>query len=46
MAEQEIELFSLRQNRVYLLSNATRKRVGSFFLLADTDGNFLVSRVR
>ena len=43
---QQVELFSLKQNRVYIPDNATKKKVGNFFLLADTDGNFLVSRVR
>jgi len=46
MAASEIELFSLRQNRAYTPDNATKKRVGNFYVLADTDGNFLVSRVR
>ena len=40
------ELFSLKQNRVYTRENATLKKVGNFYILADTDGNFLVERVR
>ena len=40
------ELYSLKQNRVYTLPNATRKKVGHFYILADTDGNFLVERIR
>ena len=44
--EQETELYSLRQNRVYTKQNALRKRVGGYFFLADTDGEFLITKIR
>jgi len=31
---------------VYTEANATKKKVGSYYMLADTDGNFLVTRLK
>ena len=46
MTEKNTELFSLKQNRAYTEANATRKKVGNYYILADTDGNYLVLRLR
>lgn len=46
MTEQQYELYSLKQNRVYTPENAMKKKIGAFFILTDTDGYMLTTKVR